>query len=105
MESPHVDPNDVLNEHVCVNCNRETAYERTLEELRQGAKDQCPASRLWLACFEWAVPGLIEPGDTIRMCILDKFVMLLHAYGEEILHLVVFQVQGKSAKQLLRDTD
>jgi hypothetical protein len=95
MESPHVDLRYVFNEHKCIYCNK--SHNRyTLEELRHGAKYQCPAFGLWLACVEWAVPELFEYSDFESIVVHNSSITF---GGRFCLHyrLDVFQVKGKFA--------
>jgi hypothetical protein len=106
MESPNVDLHCVLNNHECVYCDGEiVGKRRTLEQLRQGAGDQCPASQLWLACIDWAISNFnsIEYTDVKKTKMLEKNSMITERHSTETtLRFVVFQLQGKSTRQLLR---
>jgi hypothetical protein len=95
-----VNLNHVSNEHECVYCNRKTRKRHTIEKLRQGAQDYCPASQLWLACIEWAASESLEHSDIKRIEIRKKHSMRIVKISTAVsLRLVVFQLEGKSAQQ------
>jgi hypothetical protein len=65
MELSQTDLESILVDHKCFHCGNYRNY--TLKTLRKGARDQCPACRLWLACIDWAVPELLEYSDIVRI--------------------------------------
>jgi hypothetical protein len=102
MESSHVDLDYVFNKHECDQCDSRSIKERTIEKLRQGAEDQCPASGLWVTYIDWAGPELLEYSDFERRHMRNKFSVEIYESYHTLLCLVLFRIEGKSAKQLLR---
>lgn len=51
-------PNATAYDHRCSHCVKRRDIQ--VEELRLGAKEGCPVYSLFLACFDWAVPALLE---------------------------------------------
>jgi thioredoxin-related protein len=101
-----VDLNHVFNEHECFYCNRKARKRHTVEKLRQGAQDYCPASQLWLTCIEWAASESLEHSDIESIKIRKKHLMRIVKISTAVsLRLMVFQLEGKSAQQLSRGRD
>jgi hypothetical protein len=71
-----------------------------LEILRRGAKDECPACRLWLACIDWAVPRLFEY-DQVDKVWVDRCTVTVVVARLGMIDLMAFLIDGMSARELL----